>query len=74
MCVSYMADIFKLIVDRLGNLPDLKAAGSLHEFLSNLHGRFGDLASFWFGELLCISVASSKLFKEVQVLFDRPRM
>ena len=58
---------------RLGNIQDLKAAGSLHEFLSNLHGRFGELASFWMGKQLCVSVASSKLFKEVQVLFDRPR-
>ncbi len=30
------------------------------------------MASFWFGEQFCVSVKGAKLFKEVQVLFDRP--
>lgn len=44
----------------------------MHEFLVGLHERFGEVASFWFGTQYCVSVASARLFKEVQVLFDRP--
>ena len=35
--------------DIKGNLDDISAAGSFHEFLVNLHEKFGPIASFWFG-------------------------
>ncbi|ESO83424.1 hypothetical protein LOTGIDRAFT_133362 [Lottia gigantea] len=49
-----------------GNLSDIGRAGSLHEFLLDLHGRFGDIASFWMGRQLVISIASPELFKQHQ--------
>ncbi|KAK2152271.1 hypothetical protein NP493_2494g00009 [Ridgeia piscesae] len=57
----------------LGNLPDLKKAGSVHEFLMILHKNYGDIASFWFGQQLVVSIASPQLFKQHAKVFDRPR-
>ena len=56
-----------------GNLPDIQKAGSLHEFLMILHKNYGDIASFWFGHQLTVSIASPQLFKEHAKPFDRPR-
>ncbi|XP_028392938.1 cytochrome P450 20A1-like isoform X2 [Dendronephthya gigantea] len=56
-----------------GNLEDMQDAGSLHEFLTNLHKEYGPLASFWWGKQLVVSLASPKLFDEIKVLFDRPK-
>ena len=56
----------------LGNLGNIKDAGSLHEFLLDLHSKYGDMASFWFGSTQMISVSSSDLFAKVQILFNRP--
>ena len=38
----------------------------------DLHSKYGDLASFWFGSTQIISVASPDLFAKVQGLFNRP--
>ena len=66
--------MFKHLFYRDGNLADLGKAGSLHEFLVDLHGQFGDIASFWMGQQLVVSIASPALFKEHMAVFDRPRM
>ncbi|XP_041367127.1 cytochrome P450 20A1-like [Gigantopelta aegis] len=55
-----------------GNLPDIGRAGSLHEFLMDLHEQYGPIASFWMGEKLIVSIASPELFKEHLTVFDRP--
>ncbi|XP_050388413.1 cytochrome P450 20A1 isoform X1 [Patella vulgata] len=55
-----------------GNLSDIERAGSLHEFLLDLHKQFGDITSFWMGRELVISIASPELFKQQQTIFDRP--
>lgn len=60
-------------VYRDGNLSDINDAGSLHEFLVDLHERFGPIASFWWGKQYTVSIASPDLFKEHQHVFDRPR-
>merc|ERR1712141_323850 len=57
-----------------GNIQDISAAGSLHEFLVDLHDKFGPVASFWFGQEFCISVSNPFTFKEIQSLFDRPKL
>jgi hypothetical protein len=50
----------------------MQDAGSLHEFLLNLHEEYGPLASFWWGTDLVVSLASPEMFDEVKALFDRP--
>ncbi|XP_053326639.1 cytochrome P450 20A1 [Spea bombifrons] len=47
-----------------GNLQDIVSKGSLHEFLVNLHERFGPVASFWFGRRLVVSLGSLDLLKQ----------
>lgn len=56
----------------LGNLPDVKKAGSLHEFLVDLHKKFGPVASFWWGKELAVSLGSPVPWRDVVTLFDRP--
>uniref|UniRef100_H3C0P1 Cytochrome P450, family 20, subfamily A, polypeptide 1 n=1 Tax=Tetraodon nigroviridis TaxID=99883 RepID=H3C0P1_TETNG len=41
-----------------GNLQDIVARGSLHEFLVSLHQEFGPVASFWFGSRPVVSLGS----------------
>ncbi|KAJ8023977.1 Cytochrome P450 20A1 [Holothuria leucospilota] len=55
-----------------GNLPNIGAAGSLHEFLVKLHKQYGPIASFWYGDKFTVSVASPVMFKELKAVFDRP--
>lgn len=55
-----------------GNMSDIKMAGSLHEFLMDLHKQFGPIASFWMGPEYIVSISSPELFKEHQGVFDRP--
>ncbi|KAL3831794.1 hypothetical protein ACJMK2_023498 [Sinanodonta woodiana] len=55
-----------------GNLTDISRAGSLHEFLIDLHKKFGNIVSFWMGQTFVVSIASPELFKEHQGVFDRP--
>nr|AIL94175.1 cytochrome P450 CYP20A1 [Tigriopus japonicus] len=59
--------------DKLGNIPDITQAGSFHEFLVDLHEKFGSIASFWYGAQFCVSLGEWKLFKDVVQLTDRPR-
>ncbi|XP_074857356.1 cytochrome P450 20A1 isoform X2 [Carettochelys insculpta] len=47
-----------------GNLPDIVTSGSLHEFLVNLHEKYGPIVSFWFGRRLVVSVGSIDLLKQ----------
>ncbi len=55
-----------------GNIQDIPEAGSFHEFLSDLHGEFGEVASFWYGPQYCVSVANADTFRDIQALTDRP--
>ncbi|XP_038605526.1 cytochrome P450 20A1 isoform X1 [Tachyglossus aculeatus] len=47
-----------------GNLPDIVIKGSLHEFLVNLHERYGPVVSFWFGRRLVVSLGTVDLLKQ----------
>ncbi|XP_032880392.1 cytochrome P450 20A1 [Amblyraja radiata] len=47
-----------------GNLPDIVSTGSLHQFLVNLHEKYGSIASFWFGRRLVISLGSLDFLEE----------
>ncbi|XP_053554646.1 cytochrome P450 20A1 [Bombina bombina] len=47
-----------------GNLQDIVSSGSLHEFLVNLHEKFGPVASFWFGRRLVVSLGSLDLLRQ----------
>ncbi|XP_006818256.1 cytochrome P450 20A1-like, partial [Saccoglossus kowalevskii] len=55
-----------------GNMPDITAAGSFHEFLVKLHTKYGPVATFWHGKTHVVSLASAKAFKDTNKLFDRP--
>ena len=65
--------MFYVSLHRKGNLTDISKAGSLHEFLTGLHKEFGPIASFWWGKMYTVSIASADLFEEVAHVFDRPR-
>uniref|UniRef100_UPI00398ED5BA cytochrome P450 20A1 n=1 Tax=Pristiophorus japonicus TaxID=55135 RepID=UPI00398ED5BA len=54
----------KATEEKDGNLPDIVSTGSLHQFLVNLHEKYGSLASFWFGHRLVVSLGSVDLLKE----------
>lgn len=55
-----------------GNFSDISKAGSLHEFLTELHAKYGPIASFWWGSQYTVSISSPELFKEHHHVFDRP--
>ncbi|XP_035828363.1 cytochrome P450 20A1 [Aplysia californica] len=55
-----------------GNFSDIARAGSLHEFLLDLHNQLGDIAGFWWGQTYVVSIASPELFKAHAHVFDRP--
>lgn len=56
----------------LGNLGDIGKAGSLHQYLTHLHRKFGPIVSFyWFKEPV-VSIASPEAFHQTRRLFDRP--
>jgi cytochrome P450 family 20 subfamily A len=57
----------------LGNLGDISQAGSLHQYLTKLHKKFGPIVSFYWGEKRVVSIASPEAFHETRRLFDRPR-
>ena len=63
---------FSLISSRLGDLGELGAAGSLHEYLLQLHdnGRC-PVTSFWCGKEQVVSVCSPQAFKDTVKLTDR---
>uniref|UniRef100_A0A1I8FSC8 Cytochrome P450 n=1 Tax=Macrostomum lignano TaxID=282301 RepID=A0A1I8FSC8_9PLAT len=52
--------------------PNIGKAGSLHEFLCNLHAEHGPLAGFYFGQQFVVSLASSELMRQTVRLFDKP--
>ena len=54
-------------------MGDISSAGSLHDYLVQLHEEFGDIASFWWGKELVISLGSPVLLKETAHMFNRPR-
>ena len=58
--------------DEKGNLEDIAAAGSLHQFLKQLHREHGDIAKFWWMKQPAVSIASPKLFRDTSRLPDRP--
>ena len=55
-----------------GNTLDISQAGSLHQYLLDLHEKYGPVASFWLGAQFCISLGSASYFKFSQHFFDRP--
>ncbi|XP_052805884.1 cytochrome P450 20A1-like [Mya arenaria] len=55
-----------------GNLGDIARAGSLHEFLMQLHEDYGPVASFWWGPTYTVSICEEDLFKQHTNVFDRP--
>ena len=65
-------EVMKSLFSSKGNFEDIQDAGSLHEFLINLHEEYGGLASFWWGSHLVVSLGSPEMFQEVKALFDRP--
>ena len=58
----------------MGNLEDIGKYGSLHKFLLHLHHTYGEIASFWFGTQLVVSITAPDMFKEQQKIFDRPHI
>ena len=67
-----MFAMYVAIYYREGNLPELAASGSLHEFLCDLHHTYGPITAFWLGPKFCVSIASPELLKEQANTFDRP--
>ena len=57
----------------MGNFLDMGKAGSVHEYLTLLHKKYGSIAGFWWGEKYVVSLASPEYWKEVNHIFDRPR-
>lgn len=55
-----------------GNLADIARAGSLHEYLIDLHKQYGDITAFWMGQEFVVSICSPELFKQHSAVFDRP--
>jgi len=55
----------------LGNLPDLFKAGSLPNFLTDLHNKHGPLASFWWKDVFTVSLGDQRLFRQTERVFDR---
>eukprot|EP00105_Crassostrea_gigas_P006249 XP_011420113.2 PREDICTED: cytochrome P450 20A1 [Crassostrea gigas] len=55
-----------------GNLGDIAKAGSLHQYLIDLHKQYGDITAFWMGQEFVVSICSPELFKQQSAVFDRP--
>ena len=47
-------------------------AGSLHEYVTLLHEKYGPIAGFWWGKTYVVSLAAPEYWKEVRHIFDRP--
>ena len=57
---------------RIGDLGELVAKGSLHEYLYHLHDRGRcPVTSFWWGKTHVVSVCSPQGFKDTVKLTDR---
>jgi cytochrome P450 family 20 subfamily A len=60
--------------EKEGNIPDIIKADSFHEFLIQLHQKFGRMASFWlFGPTLAISISDPNLIKSIDYLSEKPK-
>ncbi|RWR99785.1 cytochrome P450 20A1-like protein, partial [Dinothrombium tinctorium] len=58
---------------REGNLLDIIKCRGFGNFLTQLHSKYGEVASFWlFGPSLAISIASPKTIARLSHLFDKP--
>eukprot|EP00091_Calanus_sinicus_P016893 TRINITY_DN3652_c0_g1_i2.p1 TRINITY_DN3652_c0_g1~~TRINITY_DN3652_c0_g1_i2.p1 ORF type:complete len:447 (+),score=111.64 TRINITY_DN3652_c0_g1_i2:82-1422(+) len=55
----------------LGNLPDMVKAGSLPNFLKELHDNYGPIASFWHKDVFTVSLGDQKYYKITEKMFDR---
>lgn len=55
-----------------GNLLDIGAAGSLHEYLVKLHNTHGPVVSFWWTNFRVVSLGGVEQWKSISRLFDRP--
>ncbi|KAL9966277.1 hypothetical protein ACROYT_G024326 [Oculina patagonica] len=55
-----------------GNLGDMARAGSVHEYLIELHEQYGEIVGFWWGEQYVVSLSSIEYWKEIQPIFDKP--
>ena len=61
-----------IIISRLGDLGELKKAGSLHEYLLQLHNHgHCPVTSFWWGREQVVSICSPQAFKDTIKLTDR---
>jgi len=58
--------------ETLGNLGMLTKDGGLHQFLLDNHKKMGPIFSFYWGKELVVSLGAPNLWKDVQMLFDRP--
>ena len=67
-----MCACFDYHLYRLGDLEEMSAKGSLHEYLAHLHdeGRC-PVTSFWWGKEHVVSVCSPQAFKDTVRLTDR---
>jgi len=57
--------------ENLGNMGDMGAAGSLHQYLQQLHETYGSVVKFHWFTMPVVSVANPLLFKSLAPLFDR---
>lgn len=57
---------------RDGNLEDIARAGSQHEYLKDLHQKYGNITAFWIGKEMVVSICSPELLKKHAGVFDRP--
>lgn len=57
-----------------GNLPDVKAAGSMHEFMRRFHAQYGPVFAFRWGTTACVSCADSATLSGSARLFDKARL
>lgn len=57
-----------------GNIPDIIRSDGFHNFLIELHSKFGKMASFWlFGPLLSISLRDNQLIKSIDYMSEKPK-
>jgi len=50
----------------------MQKAGSLFQYMQQLHKTYGNIVSFWWGKRYTVSVACPTLWKDIQHIFDRP--
>lgn len=55
-----------------GNISDIRKAGSLQEYLSELHSEYGEVTAFWHGTKTIVSVSNIKQFAPRSQVFEIP--